>query len=436
MDQFKIIGGKSLYGKVAVAGAKNAALPLLCASILSKDVIHFHNVPHLRDIRTLKQLLLSLGATITEHPAHLETEELKDPNAVIHGQELDINFPSIANAHAPYDAVKTMRASVLVLGPLLARHGFARVALPGGCAIGARPIDIHLKGLTAMGADIHIEHGDVVATCQRLKGARILMDTVTVTGTENLLMAAVLAEGETILENAACEPEVIDLAVLLKKMGANIQGEGTSRIVVQGVNALHGAQHTVIADRIETGTLATAVVACGGDVVLENTQAHYMDNILEKLREAGGTINVNEHSIHVTMTGRPKAVNIRTDPYPGFPTDMQAQMMALDCMASGSALISETIFENRFLHCTELMRMGAKIRIDSHSAFIEGVERLQGAPVMATDLRASASLVIAALCAEGETTISRIYHLDRGYAQLEKKLAQLGADVRRIHVVD
>lgn len=432
MDKFKIIGGQPLQGQINIAGAKNAALPLLCASILTAQTITLHEVPHLRDINTLKRLLLSLGAQIVEVPAHLSPSEFADPTAAIHGQSLSIAFPQINNAHTPYELVKTMRASVLVLGPLLARHGYAKVALPGGCAIGARPIDIHLKGLAAMGAKIDIVGGDVVAKADRLRGAQIVMDTVTVTGTENLLMAATLAEGETILENAAREPEVVDLAQLLKKMGADIKGEGTSRITIQGVAKLHHAEHTVIPDRIETGTILCAVAMCGGEVRLEKTSAHLLDIVIEKLREAGAHIETAPESMTITMNQRPRAISIRTDPYPGFPTDMQAQIMALDTIAMGSALISETIFENRFMHATELMRMGAKIRIDSHSAFIEGVERLQGAPVMATDLRASASLVIAALCAQGETIIERIYHLDRGYAQLEKKLSHLGAQVTRL----
>jgi UDP-N-acetylglucosamine 1-carboxyvinyltransferase len=434
MDKFNIVGGKPLMGKITIAGAKNAALPLLCASILSAEKISISNVPHLRDIHTLKHLLLSLGANITEQHAPLDRQAMQDPSVIMPSQSLTLSFPSILNAHAPYDAVKTMRASVLVLGPMLARHGFARVALPGGCAIGARPIDIHLKGLVAMGAEINIEHGDVVAKVAsgRLVGARIVMETVTVTGTENLLMAAVLARGQTVLENAAQEPEVVDLAVLLKNMGAKIEGIGTSRLVIEGVESLHGAYHEVIPDRIETGTLLCAVAACGGEVSLENTAPQHLDAVIDKLREAGAKINIEGNTLTITMNQRPKAISLRTDPYPGFPTDMQAQVMALDTVASGSGLISETIFENRFLHATELMRMGAKIRVDTHSAFVEGVAQLQGAPVMATDLRASACLVIAGLAAKGTTIIDRIYHLDRGYAQLERKLARLGAQVSRI----
>lgn len=430
MEKFRIIGGRPLYGSVNISGAKNAALPLMCACILSPEPITLDNVPALRDISTLKRLLISLGAKIDEK--HSPDNKVEN----VDSQQLEIAFPQITSDNAPYDLVKTMRASVLVLGPLLARYGRARVALPGGCAIGARPIDIHLKGLEAMGAHIEIEKGDVVASIgggrKRLYGAKFVMDTVTVTGTENLLMAASLAEGTTVLENCAREPEIVDLAVLLKKMGAKISGEGSSRIEIVGVEKLATAYHSVIPDRIETGTILTAVAACGGEVVCKNTNGQLLELVIEKLIFAGANIECLENSIKINMNTRPKAVSIRTDPYPGFPTDMQAQIMALSAIGTGSALISETIFENRFLHATELMRMGAKIRIDSHSAFIEGVEQLQGAPVMATDLRASACMVIAGLVAKGETIIERIYHLDRGYANLEKKLAALGASVERI----
>lgn len=430
MDKFRIIGGKQLFGSVKISGAKNAALPLLCASILTNEPIRFKNVPALRDINTLKRLLISIGAEIIEKPSHYSAtgEEIS--------QELQIVIPQIKSEHAPYELVKTMRASVLVLGPILAYHGHARVALPGGCAIGARPIDIHLKGFEAMGAQIEIVQGDVIAKIpngrSRLKGANIIMNTVTVTGTENLLMAACLAEGTTILENSAREPEVVDLANLLIKMGAKIEGAGTSRIVITGVAKLHQAEHTVIADRIETGTILAVVASCGGEVTLENTNANLLEIVIAKISESGAEITATENNIHIKMNNRPRAVSIHTDPYPGFPTDMQAQIMALSAGGIGSSLITETIFENRFLHANELMRMGAKIKVDNHSAYVEGVEKLQGAPVMATDLRASACLVIAGLCAQGETIIERIYHLDRGYSKLEKKLTAIGAQVERI----
>jgi UDP-N-acetylglucosamine 1-carboxyvinyltransferase len=415
MDKLVIEGGHRLAGEVTVSGAKNAALPILCAGLLSPEPVHLENVPNLQDVRTMLKLLRQMGVRA----------EQADGRVALDASRLD-------NLVAPYELVKTMRASILVLGPLVARFGEAKVSLPGGCAIGARPVDQHIKGLQAMGAEINIEHGFIEARAKRLKGARIVTDMITVTGTENLLMAAVLAEGETVIENAAREPEVGDLAHLLVQMGAKIEGIGTDRLVIQGVAALHGAQHKVIPDRIEAGTFLCAVAAAGGDVILREIRPQILEAVTDKLREAGVTIEEGDNWMRVRMAQRPKAVTIRTSEYPAFPTDMQAQFMALNAVAEGTAQVVETIFENRFMHVQELNRLGANITIDGNTALVNGVEKLSGAKVMATDLRASASLVIAGLRAEGETLVDRIYHLDRGYDRMETKLTALGASVRRV----
>ncbi|MFM2050596.1 MAG: UDP-N-acetylglucosamine 1-carboxyvinyltransferase [Pseudomonadota bacterium] len=424
MDKLLIRGGRQLNGEVLISGAKNAALPEMCAALLTNELVHLRNVPRLQDVATMRRLLDNMGVKT-------ETQ----------GERGGITFHA-ANSikpEAPYDLVKTMRASVLALGPLLARFGHATVSLPGGCAIGSRPVDQHLKGLTAMGAEITVEHGYMIAKLPkgrtRLRGARIATDMVTVTGTENFLMAAALAEGETILENAAREPEIADLAEMLIKMGAKIEGYGTSRIRIQGVEQLHGCTHQVVADRIETGTFLCAVAATGGEVLLKHGRADHLDAVIDKLRDAGVTVTAVEDGIRVQAQGPAyqhlKAQNFRTTEYPGFPTDMQAQFMALNCIAQGSSKVTETIFENRFMHVNELVRLGAHIQIDGKVSVIEGVPKLSGATVMATDLRASASLVIAGLVADGETTVDRIYHLDRGYDQMEAKLRGIGADIER-----
>ena len=423
MDKLLIRGGRRLSGEVPISGAKNAALPELCAALLTDEPVQLHNVPRLKDVATMRNLLDHMGVA---------TETL--------GARGGMRFHAATpiKPEAPYELVKTMRASVLVLGPLLARLGQARVSLPGGCAIGSRPVDQHLKGLSAMGADITLEHGYMVARLApgrtRLKGARIATDMVTVTGTENFLMAACLAEGETILENAAQEPEIPDLAEMLIKMGAHIEGHGSSRIRVQGVERLHGCTHAVVADRIETGTFLCAVAACGGDVLLRNGRSDHLEAVIEKLRDAGASVTAVEGGIRVQSEGAAslRAQSFRTTEYPGFPTDMQAQFMALNCVAQGTAKVTETIFENRFMHVNELVRLGAAIQIDGKVAVLQGVPRLSGATVMATDLRASASLVIAGLVAEGETRVDRIYHLDRGYDQMEHKLQAIGADIERV----
>jgi len=415
MDKLLITGGNRLAGEIAISGAKNAALPILCAGLLTAEPLQLSNVPHLQDVATMLKLLRQMGLGITQD-----------------GERVTLQGNAIDRLEAPYEMVKTMRASILVLGPLLARFGEARVSLPGGCAIGSRPVDQHIKGLQAMGAEITIEAGYINARAKKLKGARITTDMITVTGTENLLMAATLAEGETVLENAAREPEVTDLANLLVAMGAKIDGIGTDRLVIQGVDKLHGATHAVIADRIETGTFLCAVAAVGGDITLTNTRADILDVVLERLREAGVILTSGPDWIRAQMASRPKPVNFRTTEYPGFPTDMQAQFMALDCLADGVSRITETIFENRFMHVQELNRLGAAIEIDGHSAMVKGVDKLVGAPVMATDLRASASLVIAALAAQGQTLVDRIYHLDRGYDRMEVKLSAVGADIVRV----
>jgi len=416
MDTLRITGGVALQGEVRISGAKNAALPILCASLLTAEPVTLHNVPALNDIGTTIRLLSQLGVK-----AHRDSEHT-----------LTLSADAIDSLEAPYELVKTMRASILVLGPLLARFGQARVSLPGGCAIGQRPVDQHIMGLQALGADIHIEHGYVVAKATRLKGAVIRTDMVTVTGTENLMMAATLAEGTTVLENAAREPEVVDLAEMLIKMGARISGHGTDRIVIEGVKSLHGAQYQVVPDRIEAGSFLCAVAATGGDITLTHTKPSTMGAILAKLELAGLHMTVTDSTIRAVMKQPPLAIDIRTVEYPGFPTDMQAQFMALNTLAEGTAVMVETIFENRFMHVQELIRLGADIDIDGHTAVVRGVPQLSGATVMATDLRASASLVIAGLAAEGVTTVERIYHLDRGYEKMEHKLRLLGAQIERV----
>ena len=416
MDKLRITGGRALEGEVRISGAKNAALPIMCAALLSEKPMSLSGVPRLMDVSTMAKLLSQMGVAV---------ERSADGKMTLRAAQ--IHEPS-----APYDLVKTMRASVLVLGPLLARCGRAKVSLPGGCAIGSRPVDQHVKGLQALGATISVEHGYMHASAKRLRGARIVMDLVTVTGTENLMMAAALAEGETVLENAAREPEVVDLARCLETMGARIEGAGSDVIRVRGVSSLDGAKYRVMPDRIETGTYLAAVAATGGKVRLTDVAPDSLDATLDKLREAGATINTESSAISIEMTRRPGAVSVRTAPFPGFATDMQAQFMALACVANGTALITETIFENRFMHALELQRLGADISIQGNTAVVKGIERLQGARVMATDLRASASLVIAGLVAEGETFVERIYHLDRGYETLEKKFAALGARIERV----
>jgi UDP-N-acetylglucosamine 1-carboxyvinyltransferase len=418
MDKLLIRGGRRLHGEVTISGAKNAALPELCAALLSAEPVTLANVPRLQDVATTLKLLRTMGATAERSASAPES--------------VTVDAARVARPEAPYELVKTMRASILVLGPLVARFGQARVSLPGGCAIGSRPVDQHIKGLQAMGAEIGVEHGYIVATAKRLTGARITTDMVTVTGTENLLMAATLAEGETVLENAAQEPEIPDLAELLIAMGARIDGHGTSRIRIEGVDRLHGATHRIVPDRIETGTFLCAVAAAGGDVVLREARADHLDAVIEKLREAGMTVEAGAGWIRLRSDARARAVSFRTSEYPAFPTDMQAQFMALNCVADGASRVTETIFENRFMHVNELVRLGARIEVDGHTALVQGVPRLSGATVMATDLRASASLVIAGLVAEGETVVDRIYHLDRGYDRMEAKLRALGADIERI----
>ena len=423
MDKLLIRGGRALQGEVAIAGAKNAALPELCAALLTADTLTLANVPRLQDVSTMVKLIRHMGVTAERNEAG----------------DMVLNAGQLHTPEAPYELVKTMRASVLALGPLLARFGHAKVSLPGGCAIGTRPVDQHIKGLQAMGAVIDVEQGYMVARLKdgrtRLKGARIATDMVTVTGTENFLMAAALAEGETVLENAAQEPEIPDLAELLIRMGAKIEGHGTSRIHIQGVDTLHGAHHSVVADRIEAGTFLCAVAATGGDVVLQHARGDHLEAVIDKLRDAGVSIEAVEGGLRVRSPGPAfahlKAQSFRTTEYPGFPTDMQAQFMVLNAVSQGSAKVTETIFENRFMHVNELLRLGAHIQIDGKVAMVEGVAKLSGATVMATDLRASASLVIAGLVASGQTTVDRIYHLDRGYDRMEDKLRALGADIER-----
>ncbi|HEX5392514.1 MAG TPA: UDP-N-acetylglucosamine 1-carboxyvinyltransferase [Rhodocyclaceae bacterium] len=415
MDKLLIEGGAALKGEIAISGAKNAALPLLCAAILTKEPVTFTNVPDLNDVGTMLKLLAQMGIVVTRD-----------------GDTVTLDAGNLNNPVAPYEMVKTMRAAILVLGPLVARCGEAKVSLPGGCAIGARPVDQHIKGLQAMGAEIQVEQGYVHAKAAHLHGARLFTDMVTVTGTENLIMAACLADGETVIENAAREPEVVDLANCLVAMGAQISGAGTDVIRIRGVERLHGTRHRIMPDRIETGTYLCAAAATGGDVRLTGTSAAYLDAVIDKLMDAGCEVECGRDSIHIKGPQRLSAVSLRTSPYPAFPTDMQAQFMAINCVANGTSVIRETIFENRFMHAVELIRLGADIKIDGNTAVVTGVPHLSGATVMATDLRASASLVVAGLAAKGETLIDRIYHLDRGYEHLETKLAALGAKVRRV----
>lgn len=418
MQKLLIQGGRPLHGEISISGAKNAALPILCAALLTDESLQIGNIPVLRDIETMLALLNQMGVSVTsDHNA---------PGITLSAKQLN-------NPIAPYEMVKTMRASILVLGPLLARVGQARISLPGGCAIGLRPVDQHIKGLQAMGAEISINHGYINATAKKLQGTRIGFDIVTVTGTENLMMAAVLAEGTTILENAAREPEIIDLANCLITMGAKIQGAGTDVITIEGQSSLHGAKYSVMPDRIETGTFLTACTATGGEIRLNNTSPHLLGAVIDKLVEAGAQINVSHNQIHLTMNSQLQSVSLRTAPYPAFPTDMQAQFMALNCIGDGTAIITETIFENRLMHVQELKRMNADIEVEGNTAIIRGIPHLDGAHVMATDLRASASLIIAGLVAHGRTTIDRIYHLDRGYENIEQKLSMLGANIQRIN---
>ncbi len=417
MDKLLVEGGVPLRGAISISGAKNAALPLMCAALLTDEPLHLANVPHLNDISTMLRLLAKMGVEVT----------LDENNG------LTLNAAHLDKPEAPYDLVKTMRASILTLGPLLARAGQARVSLPGGCAIGARPVDIHIRGLQAMGAEIHVEHGYIEARAKRLRGAKICCDLVTVTGTENLMMAAALAEGTTTIESAAREPEVVDLANCLNAMGAKVSGAGSDVITIEGVERLHGAHHRIMPDRIETGTFLVATAVTGGQVRLNGTTGAILDAVIEKLREAGAHIETYDNAIEISASGPLKAVSLRTAPYPAFPTDMQAQFMAMNCVAEGTAVITETIFENRFMHAQELLRLGAEIEINGNTAVVKGRSQLDGATVMATDLRASASLVIAGLVARGDTLIDRIYHLDRGYEHIEEKLSQLGARIRRVH---
>ncbi len=424
MDRLLIRGGRRLQGEVRISGAKNAALPELCAALLTDEPVQLSNVPRLQDVNTMLTLIRHMGVTVEQGD----------------GGQLTLNAGTLTLREAPYELVKTMRASVLALGPLLARFGEARVSLPGGCAIGSRPVDQHIKGLQAMGAEIEVEHGYMLAKLPagrtRLRGTHITTDMVTVTGTENLMMAATLAEGVTVLENAAQEPEIPDLAEMLIAMGARISGHGTRRIVIEGVERLHGCSHEVVADRIEAGTFLCAVAATGGDVLLRGARADHLDAVIDKLRDAGARVQAVEGGVRVQADAPAyeflKAQSFRTTEYPGFPTDMQAQFMTLNCISQGASKVTETIFENRFMHVDELLRLGAKIQIEGRIAMIEGGPRLSGATVMATDLRASASLVIAGLVAEGETVVDRIYHLDRGYDQMESKLRGIGADIERV----
>ena len=421
MDKLLIHGGRRLQGDVRISGAKNAALPILCAGLLVPGTLELSNVPQLQDVGTTLKLLDRMGVKSTRDAA---------------AGTVTLDGTSITSTEAAYDLVKTMRASILVLGPLVARFGEAKVSLPGGCAIGQRPVDQHIKGLQALGARIDIEHGYVVARASRLRGAKIVTDMVTVTGTENLMMAATLAEGETVIENAAREPEVVDLANALIALGARIRGAGTDRIVIEGVQALHGGAYRVMSDRIETGTFLCAVAAAGGDLRLTHCEPDTLDATLDKLREAGLRIECGPDWIRGTMDGRPKSVNVRTAPYPGFATDMQAQMMAVNCVADGTGVITETIFENRFMHVQEMRRLGAEIDTEGTTAVVRGKRGLSGAIVMATDLRASAGLVIAGLVADGDTLVDRVYHLDRGYDRMERKLAAVGASIERVRTVD
>ena len=417
MDKLQITGGVPLEGEVRISGAKNATLPILAAGLLASEPVTICNVPHLKDVTTTIELLGRMGVSVT----------------IAEGLRIEVDASSLRECFAPYDLVKTMRASILVLGPLVARFGRADVSLPGGCAIGARPVNIHVAGLQAMGAEIQIEGGYIRARATRLRGARLVLEAVTVTGTENLMMAATLADGETVLENAAREPEVVDLANFLIAMGAQIRGAGTDRIAIEGVRRLTGVHYEVLPDRIEGGTYLVAGAITAGHVRIKHTKPEHLDAVIVKLREAGATVNTGDNWVEVDMRKRrPRAVDVRTAPYPAFPTDMQAQFAALDTIAEGVGTVVETIFENRFMHMLEMRRMGAEIRLEGNTAIIHGVSRLTAAPVMATDLRASASLVLAGLVAEGRTEIERIYHIDRGYETIEEKLAQLGARIKRV----
>ncbi len=417
MDKLLINGGRKLEGEIRISGAKNATLPIIAATLLAETPMHIANVPHLHDVTTMIELLGRMGVGVTINDR----------------MRIEVDSSSIKHFNAPYELVKTMRASILVLGPLVARFGEAEVSLPGGCAIGTRPVNLHIAGLEAMGAEIKVENGYIRAKAGRLKGARIFMDTVSVTGTENLLMAAALADGETVIENAAREPEVVDLALCLRQMGAKIRGEGTDTIVVEGVKKLHGTDYSVMPDRIETGTYLCAGAMTGGRVRLRDTDPTLLDAVLAKLEESGATLNKGKDWVEVDMRGkRLKAVSVKTAPYPAFPTDMQAQFTALNVTAEGTGTITETVFENRFMHVQEMQRMGANLRLEGNTTISEGVEKLTGAPVMATDLRASAGLVLAGLVAQGETTVERIYHIDRGYETIEEKLGQLGAKIKRV----
>ena len=417
MDKLLITGGIPLQGEIRISGAKNAALPIIVATLLADEPVNIGNIPHLNDITTTMELLGRMGVSLT----------------INERMSIEVDPSTIEHFVAPYELVKTMRASILVLGPLLARHGQAEVSLPGGCAIGSRPVNLHIHGLQAMGADITVENGYIKARADRLRGAKIVLDVVTVTGTENLMMAATLAEGTTIIENAAKEPEVTDLANFLIAMGAHIEGAGTDTLVIEGVDRLHGCHYEVLPDRIETGTYLVAAAVTGGRVRLKDTNPGLLDAVLVKLEEAGAIIDSDTSWIELDMQGRrPKAVDVSTAPYPAFPTDMQAQFSVLDAIAEGQGVITETVFENRFMHILELQRMGADITLKGNTAFCKGVESLTGAPVMATDLRASASLVLAGLVARGQTVVERIYHIDRGYECIEEKLQQLGAQIRRI----
>lgn len=417
MEKLAIRGGRALHGETVISGAKNATLPIMAGALLSTGKVRIANVPHLRDVTTMVQLLGRMGVDVLVHDA----------------MEVEIDASTISEFSAPYELVKTMRASILVLGPLLARYGAADVSLPGGCAIGARPVDMHVKGLRALGADIEIEDGYIRARADKLKGGHVFFDSVSVTGTENLLMAAVLAEGETVLENAAREPEVTDLANFLISMGAKIEGAGTDRILIQGVSSLSGTSYRVLPDRIEAGTFLVAAAMTGGKIRIRKVVPQHLEAILQKLHEAGAQTKAGDDWVELDMQGRSlRAVDVMTDPYPGFPTDMQAQFMALNTIAAGAGAVTETIFENRFMHVPELQRMGADIGLQGNTAIIRGVKQLHAAPVMATDLRASAGLVLAALVAEGETVVDRIYHIDRGYECIEEKLRNIGADIRRL----
>jgi len=417
MNKLIINGGIPLSGEIRVSGSKNAVLPILAGTLLADSPVIIRNVPHLHDVTTTMELLGRMGVTLT----------------IGEKMSIEVDPTTLQNTFAPYELVKTMRASILVLGPLLARYGEAEVSLPGGCAIGARPVDMHLSGLEAMGANIDVEQGYIKARCDRLKGARIVMDQVTVTGTENLMMAAALADGTTVIENAAREPEVVDLADFINAMGGRIEDAGTDRITIHGVEHLRGCDYSVLPDRIETGTYLVAAAITGGKVLIKRTDPRLLDAVLAKLEEAGALIDVGEDWIELDMEGRkPKAVNIRTAPYPGFPTDMQAQFCALNAIAEGTGSVTETVFENRFMHIQEFIRLGAKVNLQGNTVIIQGVKGLNGAQVMATDLRASASLILAGLVAQGETVVDRIYHIDRGYDHIEEKLAGLGARIQRV----